>query len=165
MPKTWKDWSLLIFSLLIPQAVGAFGALFTVLAIPLWYNTLTLPLFTPPSWVFGPVWTLLYILMGLSLYIVWRSRGGSIEKARARRNGLIAFSIQLVLNALWSFLFFGLHNPLLGLIDIVFLFIAIVVTARYFLRVQQTAAYLLIPYGAWVAFAGILNTFIYLLNR
>lgn len=164
MPKTWNDWSLLIVALLIPQLAGAFGSVFTFFAIPLWYNALALPAFAPPNFVFGPVWALLYLLMGVSLYIVWRSRGEGVEKARARKRGLIAFWIQLALNALWPAVFFGLRSPLAGLIDIILLFVAIVATIVYFWQVRKSAAYLLVPYLVWVALAGALNAAIYLIN-
>jgi len=164
MPKNLLEWRALIFSILLCQSAGVVGSLFVFSAIPFWYATLTLPPFAPPGWVFGPVWTLLYILMGVSLYIVWRSRGGSIEKGRIRTHGLTVFAVQLVLNALWSVLFFGLQSPLWGLIDIAALDIAVFITLLYFWRVQKSSALLLIPYFVWILFASVLNGFIYYLN-
>lgn len=164
MLKTGKDWMVLITCLLICHAAGAVGSLFTVASIPLWYNTLVLPAFSPPNWVFGPVWTLLYTLMGIALYIVWRSRGGSVEKARNRKWGLSVFGIQLVLNALWSILFFGLRDPLYALVDIVLLLLFIIATIFFFYRVRPVAAYLLVPYVLWVGFATLLNYNIMVLN-
>jgi len=154
----------LIVCLLICHAAGALGSVFTFTAIPLWYSTLILPSFAPPNWIFGPVWTLLYTLMGVALFMVWRTRGGSVEKGRSRKFGLWFFGIQLALNALWSILFFGLQNPLYGLIDIVLLLISILITLIYFARVNKKASYLLIPYLLWVAFATALNGMIVLLN-
>lgn len=164
MLKTAQDRLALIVSLLIPQAAGAIGAPFVALAIPFWYDTLTLPSFAPPSWLFGPVWTLLYVLMGTSLYMVWRLRGEGVEKARARKRGLTAFGTQLILNTLWPVVFFGFHSPLYALVVMGLLAISIVFTLVYFFTVRPVAAYLLTPYLIWVVFAAVLNSAIVLLN-
>jgi translocator protein len=150
----------LIIALAIPQLAGLVGSLFTSPAIPTWYAQLQKPWFTPPSWAFPVVWTTLYILMGISLYLVW-NRGIDYPGVRA---GLIIFGIQLALNAAWSFLFFGLQSPLLGLIGIVVLWVAIALTIYQFAQVSRTAAALLIPYIIWVSIALALNYSVWMLN-
>jgi len=154
------DWKKLIASIVVCQLAGLLGAIFTSSAIPTWYTTLEKPLFVPPEWTFSVVWTFLYLLMGLALYIVWR-------KGWDRRDVRLAtcvFGIQLFLNFLWSVLFFGLRSPLLGIIEIVFLWFAIVATIWLFYRISRPAGVLLMPYLAWVSFAALLNYYIWLLN-
>lgn len=148
-----KKIPLLIFSIGLCLGVGIIGSFFTVSAIPSWYATLNKPIFSPPNWVFGPVWTVLYVFMGISLYLVWQ-----------KKNVPSIFWIQLILNAAWSIIFFGWHNPLLALVDIVVLWIAIILTIKAFYKINKLAANLLIPYLLWVSFAIILNLFIVLLN-
>lgn len=143
------------------ELVGIAGALLTAPAIETWYATIAKPGFTPPSWVFGPVWTLLYLLMGVAAFLVWRERE---ERSRAVRIALGAFLVQLVLNGLWSPAFFGLQSPALGLLVIVPLLVALLVTTGLFARVSRPAAALLIPYIAWVAYATALNAAIWQLN-
>lgn len=127
-----------------------------------WYDTLVKPVFNPPSWLFSPVWTTLYILMGVAAGLVW----DKIDEQRAVvKKGLTFFWIQLGLNALWSYLFFGLHNPLLALIELILLWLLIYETFVQFSKVNKTAGYLFIPYLAWVTFAGVLNASIWWLNR
>lgn len=127
-----------------------------------WYDTLVKPVFNPPSWLFSPVWTLLYIIMGIAAGLVW----DKIEEQRdVVRKGLTFFWVQLTLNALWSYLFFGLHNPLLALIELILLWLLIYETFVQFSKVNKTAGYLFIPYLAWVTFAGVLNASIWWLNR
>lgn len=157
MSKT-KNLPKLIFSIGICLGAGILGSFFTVSSIPAWYATLQKPAFSPPNWVFGPVWTILYIMMGVSLYLVWISKGKLKQKA------LNLFFVQLGLNALWSIIFFGMKNPTLALVDIVALWIAIVLTIKYFYPVSRLAAYLLVPYLLWVSFASILNLSIVILN-
>lgn len=140
---------------------GGFGSLFTYQAVPTWYRGLAKPSFTPPDWLFGPVWTLLYIMMGISLYLVWK-RGWSDPKVRF---SILVFFFQLVLNSIWSLLFFGFRSPMAGLIGIIFLWIAIKLTIWNFYEVSRGAAWLLIPYSLWVTFAAVLNYFIWSLNR
>jgi len=144
---------LLISSIAICQGAGILGSLVMVPAISGWYQTLVKPSFNPPNWLFGPVWTLLYFLMGISLYLIW-----------TRKGELKWFWAQLILNSLWSFLFFGLKSPGLALIEIVFLWLTILVTIKSFLKVYRPAAYLLYPYLAWVSFASILNFSVWILN-
>jgi tryptophan-rich sensory protein len=143
----------LIVSIGICQVAGFIGYLFTQPAISTWYASLRKPFFTPPDWVFGPVWIILYILMGIAASLVWQKSSGQ----RNSRNALILFGAQLVLNALWPFLFFGLKSPLAGLIEIVVLGLAILLTIWRFLGVSRTAGILLIPYFLWVSFASGLN--------
>jgi len=124
-----------------------------------WYSTLAKPALTPPSWVFAPAWTLLYALMALAAFIVWRRSRGP-----ARRAALLAFALQLALNLAWSPLFFTLHRPDLAFVDLVAMWIAIAATIVLFARVSRPAAWLLSPYLAWVTFAGYLNLGVWLLN-
>lgn len=151
----------LLFSVGICFLAAALGSAFTTGAIDTWYATLNKPFFNPPNWVFGPVWTLLYLLMGISLYLIWITK----TDKKTKRQALTFFFIQLGLNALWSILFFGLKSPSAALVGIIVLLIAICLTIRNFLRVSKLAAWLLIPYLAWVSFATILNLSILLLNR
>lgn len=134
--------------------VGIIGSFFTISSIPTWYQTLIKPPFSPPNWIFGPVWTTLYILMGISLYLVW-----------GKRRIPMIFWIQLILNAAWSIIFFGMRNPALAFADIVVLWIAIFLTMKAFHPISKLAAYLLIPYFLWVSFASILNLSIWMLNK
>ena len=150
----------LVASLILCQLAGLLGSLFTTPAIPTWYQTLNKPSFTPPNWIFGPVWISLFILMGISLFMVWRRQYHTQVKA-----ALIFFSVQLSLNVLWSVAFFGLKLPLLGLIDIILLWIAILLTIQNFLRVSKIGGFLLLPYLIWVSFAALLNFFLWILNR
>lgn len=164
MPKNILEWRALFLSILIAQSAGVVGSLVTFGALPLWYAKLTLPVFAPPSWVFGPVWGVLYTLMGVALYLVWKSRGGTPARARRRERGLQLFAIQLALNALWSVLFFGLQSPLYGLIGIVVLDSAVAATLFYFWSVKKSAGILMAPYLLWILFATLLNAQIYFLN-
>ena len=150
----------LILSILICQSAGVVGSIFTSSSVQTWYTTLQLPSFAPPGWFIGIVWITLYTLMGISLYLVW-DKG---LRNKQVKNSLSVFGIQLILNALWSILFFGLRSPLLGLIEIVFLWIAIAVTILKFYRVSRTAALLLLPYIIWVSVALMLNFYIWRLN-
>jgi benzodiazapine receptor len=137
-------------------AAGALGAAITAPAIPTWYAGLAKPSFNPPDWLFGPVWTALYLMMAVAAWLVWR-RG-------AARAALLLFALQLVLNSAWSLLFFGIHRVDLALIDIVVLLAAIVATSLAFRRASTIAALLFVPYIAWVSFAMALNIAIWRLN-
>ena len=150
----------LIVSLAVCQAAGFIGSIFTRPAISTWYAGLMKPGFTPPDWVFGPVWVSLYVLIGIAAFLVWR-RGFHHQVVR---RALAFFGVQLVLNALWSYFFFGLRSPLAGLVEIIILGIAIILTVRAFLQVSRTAGLLLIPYFLWVSFATGLNLAIWWLN-
>jgi tryptophan-rich sensory protein len=145
---------------LLCLAAGAIGSIFTFSSIPGWYATLNKPVFTPPNWVFGPVWTTLYVLMGIAAYLVFRKG----MKQKGVKDALMVFIVQLILNVLWSILFFGLHSPLYGLIGIVALWLAIALTIKKFYAISKPAVYLLVPYILWVSFAGILNLFVWILN-
>ncbi len=148
----------LAISLLLPYAAAAIGNLATIPNIPSWYAALEKPLLNPPNFVFGPVWTVLYVLMGISLFLVWNSGGAVKQRA------YIAFGVQLVLNTLWSIVFFGLHQPWIAAFVIVALIVAIVATIVTFRRYSMIAVWLLVPYLAWVCFATYLNIGIALLN-
>lgn len=150
-----------ISSLIICLGTGFISSFFTVSAIKNWYPFLNKPWFNPPNWIFGPVWSLLYLLMAISLYLIWKK--GLFTKKKITTAGAIFF-VQLFLNFLWSIIFFGLKNPLLALADIVVLWTAIFITIKHFYRLDKTAAYLLIPYLLWVSFAIILNLSIVFLN-
>lgn len=149
----------LVVSLIIPFVAGSIGNLATLPNLPGWYAALEKPSFNPPNWVFGPVWTTLYVLMGIALWLVWIS-----AKKHSKRRAYWLFGAQLVFNALWSIVFFGLHAPWLALGVLVALFVVIVATAKEFRIFSPWAAILLIPYAAWVMFAGFLNTAIAVLN-
>jgi translocator protein len=151
----------LVVSIVACLAAGAVGSVFTRNAILTWYAALEKPPFNPPNWLFAPVWTLLYILMGIAAFLVWRK---GLEN-RQVRTALILFLIQLVLNALWSVVFFGLESPLYGFIVIVVLWVAILFTILKFYRISLASSVLLWPYLLWVTFAAVLNSSIWLLNR
>ncbi|MFA6005003.1 MAG: TspO/MBR family protein [Patescibacteria group bacterium] len=155
--------SLFLFCFLICALAGAFGSLFTFQAIPTWYVTLVKPALNPPNFVFGPAWTLLYFLMSVSLYKVLVAKLPQ-KLLHVRQTGLMLFFAQLVLNALWSLLFFGAHMLLISFIEIVLLWIAIVGTIVVFKRISKVAALLLIPYLLWVTFAAYLNFSVFQLN-
>ncbi|MBU4209866.1 tryptophan-rich sensory protein [Patescibacteria group bacterium] len=149
----------LIASILICQLAGIVGAVFTTPAISGWYVTLNKPSFNPPNWLFGPVWTFLYLLMGISLFLVWNKKDSKDTKT-----ALIFFAVQLGLNTLWSIIFFGMHLPLVAFLEILFLLFFIALTIIKFFPISKISAYLLTPYFLWVSFATILNLSIAILN-
>lgn len=149
-----------VFSIVLCQGVGILSGLATVRGTREWYPTLAKPSLTPPDAVFAPVWTALYLLMGVSLFLVWRQR----PSEAGVRIALVVFFAQLILNGLWSILFFGLRNPLAAFVEILLLWAAIMVTLVLFARVSRAAALLLVPYALWVAFAAWLNYAIWRLN-
>jgi translocator protein len=151
---------LLILCIAIPLIVGFIGSLATTPEITGWYAGLNKPSFNPPGWLFGPVWTLLYILMGIALFLVIKN---GVDTAPVQK-AVLVFAAQLLVNLVWSFLFFGIHAIFLSLLDILLLFFLIVATSILFYRVSKPAAYLLIPYICWVSFACILNAMIGVLN-
>lgn len=155
--------SKLLICLVGCELAGILGTVFTVPAILGWYSTLVKPSFSPPNFIFAPVWIVLYFMMGVSLYLILtkRTKGKIKDKGKA----LNFFYTQLALNVAWSILFFGLHNPLLALVDIVFLWGFIMITICRFYVIDKTASYLLFPYLWWVSFAAILNYNIWLLNH
>lgn len=151
----------LISSIGVCFLAAGVGSIFTTPAIDNWYLSLNKPFFNPPNYVFGPVWTILYLLMAISLYIVWITK----TKQKDKSVGLKFFFVQLTLNVLWSILFFGLKSPVLAFFGIILLWILIFLTAKNFFKVSFAAGWLLIPYTVWVSFATVLNLSIILLNR
>lgn len=150
----------LIIAIIISELAGIIGSVFTTPSIPGWYTTLVKPALNPPSWVFGPVWTTLFVLMGIAAFLVWKEGLG-------RKDVKIALGVflgQLVLNTLWSIIFFGLHSPGGALMEIAFLWLAILTTIILFYRISKPAAWLLVPYILWVSFASYLNYTIWSLN-
>jgi tryptophan-rich sensory protein len=146
--------------IIIAELAGILGSIFTFSAIPSWYATLVKPSLNPPSFVFGPVWTILYALMGVAAFLVWSKGWHRPEVKKA----LAVFGLQLILNALWSIIFFGMHSITGGLIEIAVLWAAIVWTIILFYKISRPAAYLLVPYLAWVTFASYLTYTLYRLN-
>nr|WP_314865396.1 TspO/MBR family protein [uncultured Flavobacterium sp.] len=143
-------------------AVGYISGMVTRASITTWYPTLLKPSFNPPNWIFAPVWTSLYIMMGIAAGLIWNQV--SVHK-EAVTKALQFFTVQLVLNALWSYLFFGLHNPMLATIEVVLLWLMIFETYSQFAKINKMASYLLLPYLAWVSFASVLTASIWWLNR
>ena len=173
----------LAIAIIVSEFAGVIGTMFTTPSIPIWYATLVKPAFNPPAWVFGPVWTALYALMGISLYLVWKNdwkvRNHILEGKRKawnylserlwtgswqRENAIAIFSVQLFLNILWSIVFFGLESPGSAFFVILALWFAILHTIVNFYRISKVSAYLLLPYILWVSFAAYLNFFIWILN-
>lgn len=150
----------LIAFLLLCYGVAAGGSVFTAASVRDWYPTLVKPSWNPPSWVFGPVWTLLYTMMAVAAWLVWKRRGEAPVGL-----ALGVFGVQLALNFAWSLLFFGLHRPDLALLDIALLWLSILATIILFWRPSTLAGALLIPYLLWVTFASALNYAIWQLNR
>lgn len=156
-----KNFIKLIIALIIPQLFAIAGSLFTDTGTNSWYNLIEKPAFNPPNWVFGPVWTILYVLMGISAFLIWRQ---GLNKKEIRF-ALLIFIFQLSLNLFWSFIFFGLKNPGIALTEIISLWFAILATILAFYQINKIAAYLLIPYILWVSFAAFLNYSIWNLNN
>lgn len=142
--------------------IGYLSGTVTRESITTWYPTLVKPIFNPPNWIFAPVWTLLYAMMGVAGGIIWNHLETNKEQVK---KAFTFFIIQLALNALWSYLFFGLHNPLLALLEIIILWLMIFETYVQFKSINKLAGWLLIPYLAWVSFATILNASIWWLNK
>ncbi|WP_281230966.1 TspO/MBR family protein [Flavobacterium gelatinilyticum] len=149
-------------ALVICLTVGYSAGVVTKPSIATWYVTLEKPVFNPPNWIFMPVWTMLYILMAIAAALVWDRIKEQTEEVK---KALLFFLIQLTLNAIWSYLFFGLKNPMLALIEIILLWLLIYETYLKFIKINKTAGYLLIPYLAWVGFASVLNASIWWLNK
>ena len=155
-----RDIVKLVVSIIACQCAGLIGSLATTPNIPTWYAALEKPFFTPPSWLFAPAWITLYLLMAIAAFLIWR-KGLGEEGVKC---ALIVFLVQLVLNALWSVVFFGLQSPLYGMVVIIALWIAILLTIIKFFRLSTAAGWLMIPYILWVSFASILNISIWVLN-
>jgi len=173
----------LFVCIIICELAGSIGAIFTTPAIGSWYATLNKPSFNPPNWIFGPVWTTLFVLMGVSLYLVWSKKWVVLNEIGSKKaikinslskkfllgkwqkvNIIIIFSTQLFLNIVWSVIFFGAQSPAVAFFELIMLWFAILFTIINFYRVSKAAALLLLPYILWVSFAGILNYFIWILN-
>ncbi len=145
---------------IVAELAGIVSALFMGDSIAAWYSFLNKPFFSPPNWVFGPVWTFLYASMGVAAYMVWRKRHGHNRSHLALR----LYWAQLLFNFLWTIAFFGARNIALGLADIVLLLALIVATTVYFFKVRRAAGWLMVPYVAWVSFATALNVALFALN-
>jgi len=154
-----NKWIRILIFIIICQLGGVIGSIFTTPQITGWYSNLQKPSFAPPNWLFGPVWTALFTLMGISLYWIWGMR---LE--RNFRRAISFFGLQFVLNILWSFFFFGLQNPLFELIEIILLWIAIAITIFEFYRLSKKAGLILLPYIIWVSIATALNYYVLILN-
>ncbi|MGB9911309.1 MAG: TspO/MBR family protein [Microgenomates group bacterium] len=152
-----KVFSLIGF-LLLPQLAGSIGAYFTFPAISSWYQFLNKPFFSPPNWLFGPVWTTLYILMGIASFLIWQSENPQKMKI------LKIYFIHLFLNSLWSIFFFGLRNPFLAFLEILVLWGIILYLTVNFYKIRKIAGILLLPYLLWVSFASVLNLAVAILN-
>ena len=148
----------LLGCIVLAEVAGGIGAIFTTPAIGSWYATLTKPGFNPPNYLFAPVWTALFALMGVGLYLVWQA------KSKEKKSAYIIFFIQLVLNILWSVIFFGLKQTGLAFIEIVALWVVILVNIIYFWKINRWAGIVLVPYIMWVSFASVLNFALYSLN-
>jgi benzodiazapine receptor len=153
-----KKFILLLSSILLCLSAGFLGSIFTAPSIPTWYAALNKPAFNPPSWIFAPVWTFLYILMGISLYLIL------ISKKKNKKLAIKLFLAQLILNSLWSILFFGAHSLFLAFLEIILLWLTIIAAIYEFRKIEPNAAWLLIPYLIWVTFASYLNFTIWQLN-
>jgi len=151
----------ILVSIVVCELAGIIGSVFTTPSIPGWYAALTKPPFNPPSWVFAPVWTILYAMMGLAAWLVYEKgfKKPDVKKA------LAVFAAQLLLNTLWSIVFFGAHMIFAGVVVIVLLWAMILWTILLFHRISRASAYLLIPYILWVSFATVLTVSLYVLNR
>lgn len=152
---SWSDLPALLVSIVVCQLAGIVPSILTANDVATWYPTLQKPAFTPPGWVFGPVWTTLYLLMGIALYLVWR---------RGSRIALALFGVQLALNAAWTLIFFGMRWPAGGLAVIIVLLVVIGATMVAFARIDRRATLLLVPYALWVGFATVLNYELWRLN-
>ncbi len=150
----------LLVSILLPFLAGFIGSVFTTPNIPTWYASLNKPILNPPNWIFGPVWTILYILMGISAFLIWNY---GLSK-RDVKKALTIFIFQLFLNSIWSIFFFGFQSPLLAFFVIVILFLLILLMIFSFYKISKTAGMILLPYLFWVGFASYLNLAILILN-
>ena len=151
----------IVITVAICLTVGYLSSLVTQESIETWYPTIKKPSFNPPNWIFAPVWTLLFVLMGIAAGLVWDKYD---ENKELVKKGMLFFGIQLFFNALWSYLFFGLHNLLLASIEIILLLLLIFETYLIFKKLDKKISFLLIPYMLWVGFATILTITIYILN-
>ena len=150
----------LVLSIIVCQLAGIIGSIFTTSKIPTWYQTLTKPTLNPPSWVFGPVWTILFVFMGIAVYLIWKKG----LKEKNVRIALYIFIGQLVLNTFWSIIFFVLQNPQAAFFEIIALWCMILASIISFAKISRPAAWLLVPYILWVSFAAYLNYLLWVLN-
>lgn len=155
-----RDIIKLLISIVACQCAGIIGSIFTTPAIPTWYAALEKPFFNPPNWLFAPAWVTLYLLMGIAAFLIWRK---GLEQ-KGVKSALVIFLVQLVLNALWSVVFFGLQSPLYGVVVILALWVVILLTIIRFFRLSTAAGSLMLPYILWVSFAAVLNVSILVLN-
>ncbi len=151
----------LFISILIPLLVGGISGYFTSSGVEGWFATANKPWFNPPNWIFAPVWTALYVMMGIALYLVWRTETIS---SSIKQPAVILFVIQLTLNFFWSLIFFKLQQPGWAFAEIIIMWLAILCTILWFGKISSTAAWLLVPYICWVSFASVLNYAIWKLN-
>lgn len=158
--KPKDNWFVLVFSIALAQLAGIIGTFFTISAIPSWYATLIKPFFSPPNWIFGPVWIVLYTFMGISAYLVWRK----LKFHKKSYPFWTSYITQLILNSLWSIIFFGGKLVGLAFIEIIILAYLVYRTILSSRKIDLTASYLLYPYLAWVSFAALLNLAILILN-
>ncbi|MFA5392481.1 MAG: TspO/MBR family protein [Candidatus Paceibacterota bacterium] len=149
----------LLVSILIALSAGFIGSFFTAPSISSWYAFINKPSFSPPNWLFAPAWILLYILMAIAAFLVWKKRDNLKTK-----QALIFYGIQLILNALWSIIFFGMKNPGLAFLEIIILWLFILITLIKFYKINKVAGLLFVPYFLWVSFASILNFAVWMLN-
>ena len=157
-----KKYYKIILMVVVCLTIGYLSSIVTQSSIKTWYPTLIKPVFNPPNWIFAPVWSMLYIFMGIAAGLVWNKHENNKELVK---KGLLFFGVQLFFNALWSYLFFGLNNLLLASIEIILLLLMIFETYVIFKKLDKKAGYLFIPYMAWVSFATILTISIFILNR
>jgi translocator protein len=151
-------------TILLCQLAGAIGSIFTINSISTWYVTLNKPFFTPPNWIFGPAWITLYTIMGISLFIILKTINNKEKFISKNKVALFLFGLQLIINTIWSIIFFGLQNIFLGMVTIITLWFIVALTVIKFYKINQKAGILLIPYLVWLSFATILNISIFLLN-
>ncbi len=150
-----------IIAIAIPLMVGATSGFFTISGVESWYQTIQKPSWNPPNWIFGPVWTTLYVMMGIALFLVWKED----TSEELKKIAIALFAVQLTLNFFWSFIFFNQQQPGWALVEIIAMWFFILLTIFAFAQVNKTAAWLLVPYISWVSFATILNYTIWQLNR
>lgn len=150
----------LFISILLPLLVGAISGLFTALGVKGWYANAVKPSFNPPNWIFGPVWTILYIMMGIALFLVWKAAADK----QLKRTAIVLYGVQLALNFCWSIIFFKMQEPGWAFAEILLMWLMILLTIIWFGKISSTAAWLLVPYICWVSFAAVLNYSIWQLN-
>ena len=156
-----KNWLKLFISIALPLGVGAIAGMFTTSEINGWFRTINKPTWQPPNWVFGPVWTVLYLMMGIAFYLIWQKKAPPVQK----RMAITLWLIQLVFNFFWSFIFFKQHQIDWALAEILVLWFFILLTILFFSRISKVAAWLMVPYISWVSFASLLTFSIYELNK